>query len=274
MYGNGYSEELLGRAFADRRDKVIIASKAWPTHLSAEEIRLACEQSLKRLATDYIDVYYIHWPSRTVPFAETMEALGRLRDEGKIRVIGCSNFGVHDLPDLLKHGRVEVNELPYSLLWRAIEYEILPVCIEHKVSVTAYMPLLQGLLTGKWRTADEVPVMRARTRHFSPKRPYIRHSEDGAEEETFAAINKIREICQQAGLPMVQVALAWVIQQQGITSTIVGARSPEQVQANAAAADLKLSNDMIAALDRATEPLKQKLGTNADLWQSADSRFR
>jgi aryl-alcohol dehydrogenase-like predicted oxidoreductase len=198
----------------------------------------------------------------------------RLQQEGKIRVIAGSNFGVKDLPEIMQHGRIEVNELPYNLLWRAIEPEILPLCEKLHVSVTAYMPLMQGLLTGKFRTAADVPDPRARTRHFSSGRSLTRHGEAGAEEDTFAAIAGIRQICSDAGLPMDKVALAWVLHQPIIASVIVGVRNPQQARANAAA-DLKLSESMVSALNAATEPLKRKLGPNPDMWQSGEkARFR
>jgi len=197
----------------------------------------------------------------------------RLKEEGKIRLVGCSNFGRQDLTELLQYGRVEVNQLPYSLLWRAIEYEILPTCVENGVSVACYSPLVQGILTGKFRSADDVPPERARTRHFSSSRVGTRHSEPGAEKETFETIEKIREICQEAGLPMTQVTIAWLLQQEGVATVTVGARNPEQIRANVSAASLELPKDVVEALTRVTEPLKEKLGTNADMWQS-DSRIR
>jgi aryl-alcohol dehydrogenase-like predicted oxidoreductase len=275
-YGNGYSEELIGEALTDVRSKIIIASKVATGHLGAADLRAACEASLKRLATDYIDIYYIHWPSRTVPLAETIGALNKLRDEGKIRHIGLSNFGVGDLTDVLQHGQFIVNELPYNLLWRAIEDEIIPMCARHRISITAYMPLMQGLLTGKFATVEDVPPMRSRTRHFSPQRSeQSRHGEPGAEEETFAAIAAIRGICTQAGLPMAQAAMAWLLHKQSVASVIVGVRNPQQVVANVSAASLRLSPDMVRALDQATEPLKRKLGPNPDMWQNTtNSRFR
>ena len=272
-YGDGRSEELVGRGLKDIREKVIIASKVSATHLRPEDVRVACETSLKRLGTDYIDVYYIHWPNWDIPVSETLGAMERLREEGKIRVIGCSNFGRQNLTELLQYGRVEVNQLEYSLLWRAIEYEILPICVENGVSVACYSPLVQGILTSKFRSADDVPPERARTRHFSSSRVDTRHSEPGAEKETFETIEGIRQICQGADLPMIQVAIAWLLRQEGVATVTVGARNPQQIRANATAASLELPGDVVEALTRVTEPLKEKLGANADLWQS-DSRIR
>jgi len=272
-YGDGRSEELVGKAFKDMREKVIIATKVSVDHLRPEDVRAACEASLKRLGTDYIDVYYIHWPNWDIPVSETLGAMEGLKEEGKIRIIGCSNFGRRDLTKLLQYGRVEVIQLPYSLLWRAVEYEILPTCVENGVSVACYSPLLHGLLTGKFRSINDVPPGRARTRHFSSSREGTRHGEPGAEKETFEAIEKIREICQEAGLPMTQVAIAWLLRQDGIATVTAGARNPKQIRANASAASLELPRDVVEALTSVTEPLKEKLGSNADLWQS-DSRIR
>jgi len=273
MYGDGYSEELLGRALAGHRHEVIIADKVGPGHMAADQVILACERSLKRLRSDYIDLYQIHWPSRTVPLAETVAALEKLKQQGKIRAIGVSNFGVGDLTDLLVIDRPETNQLPYSLLWRAIEYEIAPKCAAEGIGILSYSSLAQGLLTGKFSSPDEVPDGRARSRYFSSERPYARHGEAGCEVELFEAIEAIRRICQTVGEPMEVVALAWLLAQPGVTAAIAGARNPDQIRSNAQAADLILPADVIAALNAATDDLKQKLGPNPDMWQS-ESRFR
>jgi myo-inositol catabolism protein IolS len=272
-YGDGYSETLLGQALAGRRHKAVIASKVSPSHLTGDEVQKACERSLRRLNTDYIDLYQIHWPNWKVPIAETLEALDKLRQQGKVRAIGISNFGMVDLSDLLTVGRCETNQLPYSLLGRAIEYEIKPKCIDNDIGILCYSPLAQGLLTGKFVSADDVPETRARTRHFSKDRAQARHGEDGCELETFAAIESIRRICAKVGAPMAEVALAWLLYQPGVTSVLAGARTPDQIRQNTQAAALELSHEVISELTEVTEEVKQKLGPNPDLWQS-DSRFR
>jgi len=267
-YGAGESEAMLGEVLSNRRDQVVIATKVSRSHLAAEDLQEACEASLKRLRTDYIDLYQIHWPSREVPIAETMQALERLKSQGKIRAIGVSNFGPQDLADLLAVGRCETNQLAYNLLFRAIEFEIQPKCVENDIGILCYSPIAQGLLTGKFSSADEVPEGRARTRHFSKNRPQTRHGEDGCEAETFEAIRKIRRISQQIGEPMGRVALAWLLHQPAVVSVLAGARRPEQVRENARAAQLKLSPDVLRQLSEATEPVKAKLGPNPDMWQS------
>jgi myo-inositol catabolism protein IolS len=274
-YGNGRSEELVGRALSDVRDKILIATKVSSNHLRPKDLRAACEGSLKALGTDYIDVYYIHWPNWDVPIEETLGAMEALKEEGKIRFVGCSNFGQKDLTDLFQYGRVEIDQLPYNLLCRAIEYEILPTCIEHDVSVACYSPLLHGILTGKFETLDDIPEGRARSRHFSSERKHTRHGGPGAEELTAETLDKIQKICRDAGLTMTQVSIAWLLKQQGVATVIAGARNPEQVEANVKAALTPLSDDVAEALREATEPLKEELGPTADLWEAEEnSRIR
>jgi aryl-alcohol dehydrogenase-like predicted oxidoreductase len=274
-YGAGRSEEVLGRALKGHRSDVVLATKVDDAHLSREELIRACEGSLRRLRTDYIDLYQLHWPSRTVPLAETLEALDRLQREGKIRAVGVCNFGVGDLEDLLEVGRCQTDQLPYSLLARAIEYEIQPKCLDEGIGILAYSPLMQGLLTGKFASPDEVPEGRARTRHFSRERPGTRHGEPGCEGATFAAIDEIQELCDELGVPMAQVALAWVLAQPGVTSVLAGARHPEQIAETAQAAELNLAPEVLERLTRITEEVKRALGPHPDPWEApADSRFR
>jgi myo-inositol catabolism protein IolS len=274
-YGDGYSELILGRALTGRRHEVVIATKVSPSNLSGDAVRQACERSLQRLKTDYVDLYQIHWPSRTVPPAETMEALETLREHGKVRAIGVSNFGVQDLSDLLAIGWCETNQLPYSLLGRAIEYHIRQQCVDEGIGILCYSPLAQGLLTGKFSSPDDVPEGRARTRHFSKDRPQARHGEAGCEAEMFAAIERIRCISDSVHEPMAKLALAWLHHQPGVTSVIAGARKPGQIRQTAQAADLKLAPETIAELTEATDEVRRILGPNPDLWQSeSESRFR
>ena len=272
-YGNGQSEVVLGKALAGLRQRVVIASKVSDRHLAPNELATACEGSLRRLGTDTIDLYQVHWANPEVPLADTMGALARLQEQGKARAVGVCNFGVRDMAEALKVGDCAANQLPHNLLWRAIEFEIAPYCTHHDIAVLAYSPLAQGLLTGKFSSADETPDGRARTRHFSHRRPRTRHGEPGCEAETFAAVERIRAISRQVEHPMADLALAWVMQQPGVVSTIVGARTPHQLRENLRALDLSLAPHTLAALDEATQALKQQLGPNPDMWQSV-SRFR
>jgi len=268
MYGDGYSEQLLGRALADRREEAVIVSKVSPNHLEPNALKEACESSLRRLRTDYLDLYLIHWPNWDIPVERSLGAMAELKRQGKIRAAGVSNFGRQDLTELLQKGRAEANQLPYSLLFRAVEFEIQQVCADNDISILCYCPLAQGLLTGKFASPDEVPEGRARTRLFSRDRPQSRHSEPGAEKETFEAIERIRDISEELGTAMADVALAWLLHQPAVTAVVAGARNADQVRMNARAGELELSQEMLERLAEATESLKARLGRNPDMWQT------
>ena len=272
-YGDGLSERRLGLGLEGLRQKVVVATKIGPDAMAAGKVAESVERSLRHLRSDYIDLIQIHWPSRSVPLAETLGALEALKRAGKVRAIGVSNFGALDLADAVEIAAAReiiaptTNQLPYSLLSRAIEFEIMPACARAGVGVLCYSPLLWGLLAGSYEHADQVPDGRARSRHFSPARKLIRHKEAGCEQQTFQAIADVRSIAAKLGVPMSDLAVAWLLHQPGVSGVLTGIRRPEQADANVKAIDL--------VLDRVTQPVKQALGSNADLWQSgADTRFR
>ena len=265
IYAGGRSEKVLGKAVSGRRQDIVIGTKASSKHLSRQKLIRACEASLRRLRTDYIDLYYIHGPNPQIPISETLKTLEKLKAEGKIRAIGVSNFRRKDLQELLTCGQIEVNQLPYSLLWRAIEYEILSFCRENEVGVTCYSPLAKSLLTGKFSSPEEVPEERACTRHFSGQRPLALHGEEGAETETFTAVEDIRDLSESVDIPMTGLAIGWLLAQKGVISAITGARNPEQIRQNVHNVDVELSSDIVARLTSITEELKQKLGSNIDM---------
>ena len=274
MYGGGRSEQLIAKALSDVRDNIVIASKAAPGHFAPDDLRAACERGLKNLNTDRIDLYQLHWSNRDIPIAETIGALETLKAAGKIRAYGVSNFGPLDLGECLATGASVIsNQVAYNLLFRAVEFDLLPLCAQRGISVLCYSSLMQALLTGKFATADDVPEDRARTRHFSCKRPQARHNETGLEEETFAAVDRVRRIAEELGEPMANVSLGWLQAQPGVTSVIVGGRNGEQARRNARAADISLSKETIQRLSEATEGLKGPLGPNLDMWQD-NSRIR
>lgn len=272
LYGGGQSEELLAKALAGRRNKVVLASKVGVQNLHPVKLRQSLEQSLLHLHTDFIDLYQMHWPSSEIPVADSLATMEELKKEGKIRAIGVSNFGVSYLKELFEAGRAESNQLCYSLLWRPIEHEVQPACVKNNMSILCYSPLSQGLLTGKFTSVEQVPVSRARTRLFAGTRPQSRHGQPGAEVEAFAAVEEIRRICRSINTPMGRASLAWLLAQKGVTSVIAGARSAQQALDNAAAGDVTLPPHIIAALSAATQRVKELMGSNADMWQS-DSRM-
>lgn len=267
MYGGGTSERILGKALQGKRDQVFIADKISPGVSTVADVQKACDESLGLLQTDVIDLMQVHWPDHEVPFEETIEALQSLKEAGKVKRIGVCNFSAKDLKEWIAlGGEVYSNQLPYSLLTRSIEFDIIPQCIESEIGVLAYSPIMQGLLTGKFKTADEVPDGRARSRHFNTNRALARHGGPGCEEETFAAISEVGRIADELGASMTEVAIAWVMQQPGLSSTIIGARNPEQVEQNVKARELQLSDGVLGELARVTDTVKSFLGSNPDLW--------
>lgn len=289
-YNEGRSEEALGRALAGRRGRAIVASKISPDHCTRVLVRRHLEATLARLGTDYLDLYLVHWPipqrsdrpadpaaggaAEPASLAQALAAMDELRREGKILHAGVSNFGVRQIAEAAGLGfSVVANELPYSLLSRAIEWEVLPACERLGIGILGYMPLMQGLLSGRYRSADELPPSRTRTRHFRGDRPGVRHGEPGRERETFRAIDAIRTIAEREGMPMERLAIAWSVSRPTIACTIAGARNAAQLEANARAAELRLAPDLMAELDAATDELKNALGRSVDLFQgSAASR--
>lgn len=156
-YADGLTERILGKALGADRSRVLIASKVSASNLTRDKLIQSCEASLKRLGTDYLDLYQIHWPSREIPMEETMEAMLRLKEQGKIREIGVSNYGTLDLDTVLPYNAVVSNQLAYNMLFRGIEYSVLPKCSANGIGVLTYSSLAQGLLSGKYKTADDFP---------------------------------------------------------------------------------------------------------------------
>ena len=274
-YGAGRSETVLGQALKGHRDDAVIATKVSHGSGAPGDIEDACARSLQNLDTDYIDLYQIHWPFRDTPVESTLDAMEKLRQEGKIRAYGVCNFGARDLAKLAQFADCATNQLPYSLLARAIEYEIQPHCVERNIGIICYTPLAQGLLTGRYATADEVPAPRAISRHFVGQRSGARHGEEGCEAELFEALGKIAGMARGLEEPMAVVALAWVRQQAGVTALLTGARNPDELRENTRGSYLYLDADSLQALGRSTLEVKEKLGANADLWTSStESRIR
>lgn len=271
MYGKGESERILGRLLGSRRHEVIVASKISAENCAPGKVRAACEASLQRLNRDYLDLYQIHWPFATEAFADVYEVLSQLRDEGKIRHIGISNFGVRQMNDWLDTGDAVSNQLGYNLLFRAIEYQIAPECRKRNLGILAYMPLMQGLLAGIWNTVAEIPMLRRRTRHFSGTLPGTRHGEEGCEALLLDTLAELRDFASGVGLPLPTLSLAWVVAQPGVTSAIIGARHAAQLQRNAVAGSLDIGPAAVAELDEFTGMLKKRLGANADMWNNEGS---
>ena len=286
-YNGGASESSLGAALRGiPRDRVILCTKISPANTAPETLALHCDASLRRLQTDYIDFYLVHWPI-TAPAIKhftrepiptpSMEAafatLERLRQAGKIRSIGVSNFGRPKLQEALATGaKIVVNELPYSLLTRAIEFDILPFCREQNIGVLGYMALLQGVLSDRYATLDDLPAIRRRTRHFdSRKVPLCRHGLPGCEAETTRALHAIRAVAKREGMTTSELALKWTFANPAITSSLCGHRNVAALQANLRAVQQPLAAELVAELNQLTQPLLDALGPSFDYYEHPDN---
>ncbi len=259
VYGFGKSEELVGEAVKGMRDKVEILTKyglRWDTkegsyyfslededgntvdihrYAGKESVIRECENSLRRLKTDYIDLYQIHWPDRTTPVEETMEAINSLLEQGKIRAAGVCNFDAGLLNEAMKTAPLCSDQVPYNMVNRDIEKKLVPFCIENRKSILAYSPMQRGLLTGKF-TPDH-KFSKGDTREESV---YFR-------KENIARINAflddIKPLAESKGATLAQLAVRWVLEQPGITCALAGARNTRQVEDNAGTMNISLSRD-------------------------------
>lgn len=273
-YGDGLSEQVVGKALRDRRDRALIATKISEADMTPEKTLISCEASLRRLQTDCIDLLQIHWLGTGEQLEGVIAAMEKLRAAGKVRALGVCNFGPRSLDRLRAAGTGWItNQLPYNLIWRAIEFEIVGASQRDGLGILCYSPLQQGLLTGRFRTPEEVPVGRHRTRHFRADRPMSRHGGAGCEALTFATLDRIRAVAARLGQPMADVALAWLLHRPGVSSVIFGARTPQQVAENVAASRLRLDAATLEELNRSTDELKTTFGASADLW-AGESRIR
>ncbi len=262
VYGEGHSEQIVAEALSDVRDRVEYATKVFANHLKYDLVIEACDRSLKNLKTDYIDLYQIHWPSgsfnsENVPIEETMSALNHLKEQGKIRAIGVSNFSRAQLEEAAKFGRVDSLQPPYSLFWRQVEKDAMPYCMENNISIVAYSPLAQGLLTGKFAADHKFDPQdnRAKNKLFQGEN-YQRAQQ---------ALDKLRPIADRHNCTLAQLALAWLIAQPQ-SQAIAGARHSEQATANAKAAEVKLSDSELQEIDAIGRIVTDHLDDNSVMW--------
>ena len=262
IYGQGASEEIVGEALKDiPRDKTQILTKygmRWDLekgdfafhskknngeeieiykYAGKESIIYECEQSLKRLGTDYIDLYQIHWPDSTTPLEETFEAVVQLMEQGKVRYAGVCNYNAQLMTEAEKTVPLVSNQIPFSMVNRGVEEETIPYCIKHNKAVLAYSPLERGLLTGKIKPGYEFQEgdHRASHPHFQPY--FI--------ERTNVLLERIKPLADDKGVTLAQLVLRWTIERPGITIALVGARNAHQSVQNAKAMDFNISQEEI-----------------------------
>jgi len=269
-YENGVSERVVGKALKGKRDKAVLATKvSHGDHYRAATMIEACEFSLKNFQTDYIDLYYIHWPNMKVPFEDTMEGLEKLKEQGKIRAAGISNFGQKQmwmLEDTGKFDLLEAHQLPYSLFFRAIEYGVKQKCIEKNLGIVCYSTLAQGLLSGKFESIADVPEHLKVLRFYDNDDAVRAHGGKGCEREAFEAVRGLKALCAEAGLSMPQACLAWLFKQKGVSSLLTGPRTVGELMENYACVGTEISDEFAAKMTEISEPVRIKLGANTDMW--------
>ena len=248
IYGPEHSEEIIGEVLKEtgRRNDIILATKGAHKFVDGEMVidnspqflKDSVEASLKRLQTDYIDLFYIHYPDENTPKDEAVGALQKLKDEGKIRAIGVSNFSFEQLKEANKDGYVDVLQSEYNLFNRQAERDYLPYTAENQISFIPYFPLASGLLTGKFNEDSTFDDGRAKNPLFQGKE-YIRNLQK---------VEELRKIAKRKNVETADVALAWYLTRHSIDAVIPGAKKPEQVKRNQKAKEVDLNIDEIAEI--------------------------
>jgi len=262
FYGRGHAERILGETLAGVRNDVVLATKVYPVNLAYDKVMASCHRSLKNLKTDFIDLYQIHWPSgsfgtRKVPIEETMRAMGDLKDQGKIRSIGVSNFSQPQMEEAEQYGLIDSLQPPYNLFWRHVEDDAMPYCVEKGIPILAYSPMAQGLLTGKFGPGHSFPKgdHRASNRLFRPDNF----------ERVQAALTQLRPIAERNNITLGQLALAWVLAHPR-TCTVAGARNAEQISQSARAVYVHLSASALEEMDTIGRTVTDHLDNNPIQW--------
>jgi aryl-alcohol dehydrogenase-like predicted oxidoreductase len=261
IYGKGAAESFLGRALKGReRSSYVLATKLFfpmtdkDRGLSAKQVAKQIDASLQRLQTDYVDLYQCHRYDDRTPLEETMHALTKVVEQGKARYIGFSEWDADQIEAALAIPGVEkfVSSQPeYSILWRAPEEEVIPLCAKNGISQIVWSPLAQGVLTGKYQPGHPPP---ADSRAASPEMNKF-FGADLRNDEMLTAVQNLKPIAAALGITMAQMAVAWVLREPNVASAIVGASRPQQVEENAAASDVILPQDALDDIDRVIGPV-------------------
>lgn len=260
VYSRGMSEEILGKALTGLRDKALISTKATfkmgdgPNDFGSSRFHLvkSCEDSLRRLNTDYIDIYYMHGFDGNTPVEETLSALNDLVQTGKVRYIGCSNFsGWHLMKSLSvseRYGwaKYVTHQAYYSLLSREFEWELMPLALDQNIGTVVWSPLSAGRLGGKYRRNNPAPAD-SRIAQGGGEGPVL------SEEYWFGIMDTLDELATETGKSVAQVALNWLLQRPTVSSIVIGARNEEQLTQNLGAIGWNLSKDQVARLDAASD---------------------
>lgn len=269
-YNDGRSESSLGKALGQRRKEAIICTKT-PIRESAEEFEKGVVESLERLQSDYVDVLMIHWPTFDEALLETnLKALNDVCKKGYVRYPAVSNFGPKTMRIAKELGvPVVANEFAYSLISRGSEFEVVPYCLENDIGITAYMSLMQGILTGKYPSIADIPPRRRRTVQFDAEsNPMVdaKHPVPHCEPQVQAVLDALKELAPQLGLSIGQLALAWCVNKSAITTSFVGCRDKQQLIDNAKAGEVQIPKEVMDALDMASQGVKDAMGNITDIF--------
>lgn len=253
-YGDGYSEEIVGRAVSGRRDEVLLASKC---DGNPSVIREMIDKALKRLQTDHIDLYQIHYPLPDYPVADAVGAMEELRQAGKIRWIGVSNFNLEQMREAVQTASIETCQPPYNLFWRQFEDDVLPFCQENDIAVISYSSLAQGLLTGKFRSREDIPDdIRSNNKLF----------DEGIFEQCVEVVELMDEMTERYDKTHAQLTIAWTLQAPAVTAPIVGARNRRQLESNLGGVGFKLSDEDWQKLSEAGLRISSQLSFDSNMW--------
>jgi len=250
-YGDGHSEAVVGLAVAPFRTDCILATKVRPDMLREADVYASVEGSLRRLHTEYIDLLYVHWPNDAIPIDETMGAFARLREQGKIRGIGVSNFSIRQLRRAAACVKPDAVQMEYSLLQRSVEAEIVPFCTARQIGIFSYSTNAKGILAGVFRGGRALPAddFRAARRLFKPE--HMRLAEP--------LLDTVETIARRHDAAPAQVAIAWVLTRPGMTSAIFGTQNFRHLDENIRAAQLSLTPDETALLTSASDEALAKI---------------
>ena len=264
VYGHGHSEEVVGRAIEGRRDEVLVVTKCGriPRHdgtiegcLHADSLRRELEASLRRLRTDRIDLWQMHWPMPDEGIEEGWAEIAKAVREGKVRWAGVSNFDTAQLKRVQAIHPVTSLQPPYSMLRREVEVELLPYCAANGIGVIVYSPLQAGLLTGAFTRERAAALPGNDWRRDNPR---FKEPELSA---NLALVEELRAIAARRGCSVGELAIAWVLRRPGVTGAIVGARRPDQIEGTVGAADLRLTGDELSEIERLLAARTRALGT-------------
>ena len=268
-YNNGIGEEVVGRALKGCRDKAIVATKIYTNDLAYDDAIRACDSCLQRLGLDHIDILQIHWASKTIPFEETMRAFEKMKADGKIRATGICNAGPMSIAGI--KGYAVTNQLPYNLFWRQVEDTIIPASVDAGMTIWPYCPLGQGLLTGKFKTLEDVPLPRREVRYYSSSWKQGLHHDTGFEKEIFGFLAKLSRVVETSGIPMTALALAFLKTRPYVGSVLIGARNEQQLALNMEMYSMDVPAEVMNEVMTLSDEVKPMMGTNPDMWQDASA---